>query len=188
GSVRVAPRSEFEHSPPRRIPGIGSSAGRLTMLSPFDYQQRAIDALRQCYAAGKRRAILGMPMRSGKTLVALELMRLAQEKGRRSLFLCGRRLLVDQAADRARDQGLDAGMIMARRGWDLSAACQFVMKQTVQKWLGSGKLELPEFQLGVIDECHRGLDYQKRLFEQYPNISWIGLSGTPVLGKGDGMG
>ena len=158
------------------------------MLTPFPYQIEAINLLRKTGESGKRRMILCMLMAAGKTLCSLELMRLCAEKSKRSLFLCDRRMLADQARDRAVEQGIDAGLILAGRGYDLDAPCQFASKQTVESWIKRGILELPPFQLGIIDECHRGVEYQKKLFERYPNVLWIGLTATPCLGNGDGMG
>lgn len=158
------------------------------MLTPFSYQVRAIDDLRAARATGLRRLILCMLMAAGKTLCSLELMRLCAEKGMRSLFLCDRRMLADQAVERAREQGLWAGLLLSGRGWDLEAPNQFGSKQTVESWLKRGKLELPPFDLGIIDECHRGVEYQRQLFERHPNVTWVGLTATPCLGNGSGMG
>lgn len=158
------------------------------MLELFPYQHDAIAALRTAWLSGQRRAILCMLMAAGKTLCALELMRLCSEKGMRSLFLCDRRMLADQAVERARQQGLDAGIIMAGRGHDLPAPCQFASKQTLDRWTKRELIDMPAFQLGIIDECHRGLDHQRSLFERFPKAFWIGLTATPCNGKGNGLG
>lgn len=159
------------------------------MLTPFEYQVQAIEALRAAGRAKKRRVILTMLMGAGKTLVSLELMRLCAEQGKRSLFLCDRRMLAHQGLARAEEQGLHAGIIMAGCGRDLEAPNQFASKQTVNSWLDREILDLPEFDLIIQDECHRAVsDEYMRLYARWPNAFRIGLTATPCMGNGDGMG
>lgn len=159
------------------------------MLTPFEYQVQAINDLRNARAAGKRRLLLCMLMGAGKTLCAMELMRLCQEKGMRSMFLCDRRMLADQGVDRAADQGLDAGLIMSGRGHTLDALCQFASKQTVESWLKTDKYDIGEFDLIIVDEAHRAVSPKwQQLFNRWPNATRVGLTATPCLGNGDGMG
>lgn len=159
------------------------------MLNPFPYQLEAIEKTREAMRAGKRSVIICMLMGAGKTLVAMKLMHLCSEKGKRALFMCDRRMLATQALERAHEEGLDAGIIMAGRGVDLKAPCQFASKQTVESWTKNDRVELPNFDLIINDECHRGVSpaYVK-LWNRWPNAFRIGLSATPVLGNGNGMG
>lgn len=159
------------------------------MLSPFEYQTRAIDGLREGFRGRKKRGLLAMLMGAGKTLVALNMMRLAQENGKRCLFLCDRRMLADQAVERARNEGLDSGLILASRGHDLRAPCQFASKQTILSWLARGKIELEPFNLVVVDEAHRAVSKAwLDLYSRWPQSYFVGLTATPCLGNGDGMG
>lgn len=159
------------------------------MLKPFDYQVNAIEQCRDSARAGKRRILLAMLMGAGKTLISLELMRLCSELGKRSLFLCDRRMLSQQALARAQDQELHAGIILAGRGIDLSAPCQFAGRQTIDSWLKRGKIELPNFDLIIQDECHRAISPKYlELYARWPRATLIGLTATPCLGNGDGMG
>src|SRR5260370_33694835 len=152
------------------------------MLIPLTYQTKAIDELRAAFMAGKRRGILCMLMGAGKTLCALELMRLSMEKSRKCLFLCDRRMLAQQAIERAEDQRLFAGLLLSGRGSDLSAPCQFASKQTVISWLARGRIELPDFELLLVDACHRatGEAWQAPL-KLWPNAFIGGLTATPSL-------
>lgn len=159
------------------------------MLKPFPYQDEAIADCRKYVIAGKRRVILCMLMGAGKTLCALELMRLCSDLGKKCLFLCDRRMLASQAVERARQQEVIAGMIMAGHGVDMTAPCQFASKQTVESWLKSGRLELPNFDLVIQDECHRAVSPKYLdLYNRWPRAVRIGLTATPVLGNGNGMG
>lgn len=158
-------------------------------LTPFDYQIEALDGLRAGFRAGKRRGLLCMLMRAGKTFVAMNMMRGAAERGKRSLFLCDRRLLAEQAVEVALDEGLDAGLLMAGRGTNRSAPCQFASKQTLTSRIARGTIDLPDFDLIVTDEAHRGEgETWQALKARWPRAWQVGLTATPCLGNGGGMG
>lgn len=159
------------------------------MLTPFEYQIYTLNDLRAAWASGKRRLLLCMLMGAGKTLIAMELMRLASAKGKRCLFICDRRMLAKQALERGKEQGLDCGLVMAGHGMKSGALCQFASKQTIESWLKSGKLVLGDFDIIVIDECHRAVSEKWiELFKRWPKATIFGLTATPCLGNGDGMG
>lgn len=159
------------------------------MQTSFPYQVKAIDDIREKVRAGKRRVILCMLMGAGKTHCALEFMRRCSELGKRSLFLCDRRMLATQSLDRAREHELECGLIMSGNGTNLSAPCQFASKQTVESWIKSGRIEVPPVDLIIQDECHRAVSKKYiELFAHWPNAVRIGLTATPCLGNGDGMG
>jgi superfamily II DNA or RNA helicase len=50
-----------------------------------DYQQRSVDQLRAAYARGVRRILLSLPTGAGKTIVAAEIIRLANLRRPRSV-------------------------------------------------------------------------------------------------------
>ncbi len=159
------------------------------MLQPFDYQVQAINELREFRAAGNNRLLLCMLMGAGKTLIAMELMRLASDKGKRSLFICDRRMLADQTVERAIEQGLDCGLIMSGRGTTMKAPCQFASKQTIESWIARGRIDVPHFDMIIVDEAHRAVSSKwVELFNRWPNATFFGLTATPCLGNGDGMG
>ena len=66
------------------------------MLRP--YQQQAIDAVRAAYLRKARAVLLVLPTGGGKTLTASTMVEAAVAKGKRVLWLAGRRELIDQAA------------------------------------------------------------------------------------------
>ncbi len=157
-------------------------------LEPFDYQLDGIDKLRQGYRL-HRRGLLVMLMGAGKTILSMEIMRLISEKGTRALFINDRRMLTQQVVRVAEDQGLHAGMILAGHGIDLSAPCQFGSKQTIVSWLKNDRIQLPDFNLIVTDECHRATSEEwQKLHARWPKALHLGLTATPCLGNGSGLG
>ncbi len=165
-------------------------SGSTTMsMTPFPYQIAAMDGLRDGFRKGHNRGLLCMLMGAGKTKVAMDLMRATSEKGNRSLFVCDRRMLAKQTVERAEAEGLDAGLILSGLGNDTEAKCQFASKQTIESWLKSGRINLPEYALLVIDEVHRAVSktwvkFRERIKARFE----VGLTATPCLGNGSGMG
>lgn len=76
------------------------------------YQVSTIEELRKLISEGKRRIVLQMTTGGGKTVCAAELIRLAEEKGKRVLFLAHRRELVKQCSDKLRRFGVQHQVIM----------------------------------------------------------------------------
>lgn len=152
------------------------------------HQRAAHDGLREGFRAGKRRGLLVIPTGGGKTVTALEMLRLSAEKGTRGLFLCDRRTLVYQAAREAREYGLACGVVMSDSGPDLywpDAPVQFASKDTL---LSRPDL-LPDAGFVVVDEAHRSLsDYWAALLDRFPKAWLVGLTATPARADGRGLG
>lgn len=157
---------------------------------PRPHQLAAIDGLRAGIRRGHRRLLLVMLMGAGKTITALEMIRLAVEKCNPCLFLCDRRMIADQGVREADDYGLHAGLLMAGRGVDLLALTQFASKQTLESWLARDRFPiLPDFKIIVVDEAHRASSTAwRKLLERWPDAIVIGLTATPCHGDGSGLG
>ncbi|HLF67306.1 MAG TPA: DEAD/DEAH box helicase family protein, partial [Gammaproteobacteria bacterium] len=74
------------------------------------YQNKAIQELRLMFKSGFTRIMLHLPVGSGKTEIASEMIKRAVERGNRSLFICERISLVEQAAIRFASNGLHVGI------------------------------------------------------------------------------
>jgi len=158
-------------------------------LEPFPYQIDGIECLRDGFRAGHNRGLLVMLMGAGKSIAALELMRSCAEKNNPSLFLCDRRMLATQIVEVARAQELPSGLLLSGRGHDLDELCQFGSKQTIVSWLKKGVVKLPDFKLIIIDEAHRAISEEwGALTGRWPKARIVGLTATPCLGNGNGMG
>src|SRR5579859_601646 len=157
---------------------------------PRPHQLRAIDGLREGMRRGCRRLLLVMLMGAGKTVTALEMMRLAVEKGGRCLFLTDRRMLTTQGAEEALDYGLDAGVILAGHSRRPQASIQFASRQTLTSWaINRERIRLPDSTIVVLDEAHKWTGTEARqLVSMYPQAWIIGLTATPIHGDGSGLG
>ena len=78
-----------------------------------DYQEKAVNDIRQCMMHGKKRIILNSATGSGKTATSVDIISKTAQNGFKVLFLANRRELVFQAKATLENFGLDCGMIMS---------------------------------------------------------------------------
>lgn len=76
----------------------------------YDYQDLAVEGLRQGIRAGHKRQVLVAPTGAGKTEVAAFMLK---NKGARALFIVDRVSLVDQTSERFDEYGIPHGIIQA---------------------------------------------------------------------------
>lgn len=140
-----------------------------------DYQQAAVEGLREGYRNGHRAQVLGIPTGAGKTIIAAYLLGQTQQKGRRAAFVVDRVSLVDQTSAVLDRYGIDHGVVQAnhwrRRGHELIQVCS---AQTIEK-----RGFFPELDLLVVDECHEVRTQTKELIQARQDIRVLGLSATP---------
>lgn len=121
-----------------------------TFPPPREFQEKAHAALRAAYKEGHRRQLLMAPTGSGKTYLGMRAVHEALKKGKRAVFVCDRRTLINQTSQVADSYGLcDHGMIMANH-WRVNPARPFQIA-SVQTLASRG---WPEADLYVIDEAH----------------------------------
>lgn len=161
-------------------------------MADWGHQQRAREQLRTGFRQGHRRGCLVIPTGGGKTRTSLEMARQAIDRGNRCLFVADRRVLVSQAARAAHDLGIPCGILMsdAGRDWyDPQAPLQVASKDSLVSWLKRPNFELPEAKLIVVDECHKSVAVTWDVIrKRYPDAYEVGLSATPCLSDGRGLG
>lgn len=158
------------------------------------YQIETISQLRKLLSSGKKRLILQAVTGAGKTVMAAEVIRLAEEKGKRVLFLAHRRELVRQCSDKLRQFGVLHQVIMVGENPGplmvaMSNPVQVASKDTLwARAVRSRKLDLPPADLIICDEAHRSLSRTFcELIAKYPAATVIGLTATPARGDGRGL-
>jgi DNA repair protein RadD len=152
-----------------------------------DYQEQAINNLRKSIASGHKRIILQQEVGSGKTVAASEIMRLASEKQRKTLFLAPRRQLIYQTYETLKGFGINCGMIMSGERAFHQPFAQVGSVDTITTRLRNGTMDLPEADTVIVDEAHAMFSKNRlELFDRYPFV--IALSATPCLANGKGMG
>jgi DNA repair protein RadD len=140
---------------------------------PREFQRTAHDKLRDGLRAGNRTQILCAPTGAGKTYMAMRLMHEAMAKGRRALFLCDRRTLIEQTSRVASRYGMDHGVIMAQHWRNFPhRPLQIGSVQTI------ARRGFPETDLVIVDECHTQMGaWTERIGDS--KVPWIGLTATP---------
>jgi superfamily II DNA or RNA helicase len=78
-----------------------------------DYQERAVEMLRDGIRAGHKRQVLMSPTGSGKTEIACHMLQEAQRKNSRAMFIVDRIVLVDQTSERLDRYSIPHGVIQA---------------------------------------------------------------------------
>lgn len=151
------------------------------------YQSATIDGLRDGFRAGHIRQILSASTGSGKSVIMMDMVRHAvekgSEKGSRTMFICERRNLVDQFSEHLDRAGVEHGILMAKH-WRFSpeALVQVASAQTLERmdsW--------PDFSVAFIDEVHASMRKSiVRMIESRPTLKIIGATATPfhpLIGK-----
>jgi superfamily II DNA or RNA helicase len=131
-----------------------------------------------------------VPTGGGKTVVAGAVVRKAVDAGERVLFLAHRIELIQQAAAKLFEIGIDAGIIQAGFPMRLGEPVQVASVQTLYaRAIRGSAIDLPAADIVIVDECHHcpAQTYAK-ILAAYPDSIVIGLTATPCRGDGRGLG
>ena len=152
------------------------------------YQQEAVERSLAYFRKSREPAVLVLPTGAGKSLVIAELARVARG---RVLVLAHVKELVEQNYEKYVSYGLCAGIFSA--SLKRKDKTQKVIFGSIQSIARAGESFFADFNLLVIDECHRvamesETQYQsviQSLREANPKLCILGLTATPYrLGAG----
>ncbi len=141
-----------------------------------DYQYTAVQkvyhALRQT-----KSCILQMPTGSGKTHVAMEIIRHGLKHGKRIWFCVDRLTLLDQTLDKFIEAGFHIGVQQGDHPMQNAAApVQVISLQTLAR---KDRKHWTPADLVIIDEAHVNYKIIKTLMDTWDGIKYIGLTATP---------
>ena len=142
------------------------------------YQLDVVDRIRHAIAADHSCPMVALGTGTGKTVVAAHIMHSAHLHGNRSMFICERKELVNQAREKLESFGLQVGVM---RGEDTllrsTDDCIVASIQTIR----SRRHSLPlDIQLVVIDEAHLLHKEHIRLMQHWSAVPFIGMTATPM--------
>lgn len=150
-----------------------------------DYQQAAVNALRQSYATGHRSPCLVLGTGGGKTVCFAHITDGAAAKGNRVFIIVHRDELLRQASDTLNECGVAHGLISPRYTPNYRAWVQVASVQTLVRRLKN----IPAPDLIVLDECHHATAGSwRKLIEAYPSARLLGVTATPARLDGQGLG
>lgn len=182
-SSLVTTQKRREEIYPQTLPSQEESISGLSAQALRPYQAQAVQALRSALAGGAVRLMLYSPTGSGKTEIAMTIIRCARDKGKRVAFLVNRVHLVEQTSRRFAKSGIDHGVIQAD---NTAREYENILVASIQTVAKRG---LPEdIDLFIIDEAHAvaGSKDYRAVIAASKGRSVIGLSATPFargLGK-----
>jgi superfamily II DNA or RNA helicase len=146
------------------------------MLELREAQLRAIQMLRDGFAAGHRSQILVGPTGFGKTECAIALLEATKKKGNKAAMILDRIVLCDQTSQRLEKYKIDHGVLQSGhwryRPYENIQVCS---AQTLEK-----RGSFPGLSLLVIDECHAKRKQTTDFIKNNPHIKVVGLSATPL--------
>lgn len=154
----------------------------------WPFQERGVNLVEK---DPHRRILVGSPTGSGKTVMAMELIYRAYQRGQSSFFLAPRHELLRQAAEKL-DKWLPLGYGMitsSEKGvMDLYQPVQVASVDTlVSRVLKRQRLVLPPVHNVFLDEAHLYMtQYRTALIELFPTARIYGFTATP--GRADGRG
>tara|TARA_R110000803_G_C11989465_1_gene321804 strand:+ start:23600 stop:25129 length:1530 start_codon:yes stop_codon:yes gene_type:complete len=147
-----------------------------------DDQSNAKRLLADGIRAGHKKIMLYGPCSFGKTFLAANLFEGAVAKGKKCLFICDRKKLIDQALAEFEGYGLKCGVIQSLHPrTDYNAPVQIASIQTLER-----RTRMLDFDFCIIDEAHSLRKSVVKMMEAFNNLIFIGMSATPYskgLGK-----
>jgi superfamily II DNA or RNA helicase len=152
------------------------------MISLYPFQVEIV-----ARAIEHHRPLIVMPTGSGKTLVAAEIIKRAENSY--VLFFAHRRELIHHARKKLSEFGIRAGVILAGHPLDNMQRVQVASVQTLWSRCFRQGQEPPLADILFIDEAHHCTARTYRnIIERYPNAQLIGLTATPIRRDGRGLG
>jgi len=145
-----------------------------------DYQQEAIETLRNNIRAGVKNQILSASTGSGKTVCAAYLLKECHQKYKRAVFVADRIALIDQTSATLDQYGIPHGVIQGSH-WRFRPyeRIQVASAQTL------ARRDWPDADIIIVDECHTiSQTVIERIKERGTIV--VGLTATPFtkgLGK-----
>lgn len=140
------------------------------------YQSESIESLRSNFALGHKRQVLAASTGAGKSIMSMKMLDAARKKGSKVLFVCDRRVLVDQFSKHLDRNGIDHGCYMAghwrHRPYEKVQIASIQTLERMKEW--------PAVDLIIVDEIHAVMRKSlKDFMSNHPEVKVLGLTATP---------
>ena len=148
----------------------------MSSLQLRPYQEQSVESLRDGFRSNHIRQVLAAPTGAGKSRIMEYMIRSAMDKGSRVMFICERRILVEQFSAHLDRAGIDHGVLMAGH-WRFrpDRQVQIASAQTLERMQA-----LPRMDIVFIDELHASMRKSIiNLIERNPKLRIIGATATP---------
>lgn len=145
-------------------------------MSLRPYQREAIT---NTYAAMRdnQSVMLQLPTGSGKTHIAIDIIKQGLKQGRRINFCVDRLTLLDQTVDKFFESGLPVSVYQSCHSlYRPEKPVQVVSLQTLQR---RDRSRWPPANLFIIDEAHTHYNITSKVMDKWGLVKFLGLSATP---------
>lgn len=155
----------------------------MSTLQLRPYQAESVESLRIGFRSNHTRQVLCASTGAGKSRIMEHMIRAALDKGSRIMFICERRILVEQFSKHLDTAGIDHGILMAKH-WRFRPhhKVQIASAQTLEKMEST-----PLVDIVFIDELHACLRLSiQKMMDAQPNLRIVGATATPfhpAIGK-----
>jgi len=148
------------------------------------YQKNSIEEIDQAWET-HRSVMLQMPTGTGKTVIFNAIAHQKRQEGNHVLIIAHRKELVEQIAHRLESSFREpVGIIMS--GYP-SYPERLIQVATIQT-LRSREYPYKHSSVIIIDEAHHApAETYRRLWEEYPNAKFLGVTATPIRLSGEGF-
>lgn len=156
------------------------------MLKLYDYQQDAVNNVRDSFKSGNRAVLLVVPTGGGKTVIFSDIARTTSERGKKSQILVHRIELLNQTSKALIKSDVRHGLINPKYTPNLQPPVQVCSVQTLVKRMHKYNLD-PD--LIIVDEAHHATagTWQK-ILDHFPRARVLGVTATPIRTDGIGLG
>lgn len=159
----------------------------MTPLTLRDYQLADIQALRDGISRGVRRQLLVEPTGAGKGTSITYIIQRSVANGKRVMFLCNRRILIEDMSRRVDALGIAHGVIMADH--QRNRPFEPVQVASIDTLQRRPAARLPKADILIIDEAHFAVSpVWLKVLERYPQAVVLGATATPCRLDSKGLG
>jgi DNA repair protein RadD len=150
-----------------------------------DYQQDAVNLVKDSFLSGYNSTLLVLPTGGGKTIIFSKIAQQAIKKGSRVLILVHRIELIRQTVDKLQKFGVPYGVINRKFTPNISAPVQVGSVQTLVRRLE----KVGTFDLIITDEAHHATaGNYKTITQFFAGAIHLGVTATPIRTDGTGLG
>lgn len=159
----------------------------MTTIALRDYQQSAVDEVREKFRAGLHPTLFVLPAGGGKTYTFSYIASSAAARGTAVCIIVHRKELLLQASASLRNLGIKHGLISPHFTRDPH---QLIQVASIDTLLIRIKKEPMKFGLVIFDESHHVVADNKwgRCYEALGRPPMLGVTATPVRTDGKGLG
>lgn len=147
------------------------------------YQQHLVSAIHAEWQRGTRRVMAQLPTGGGKTVIFNSIIHSAVSRGERCMMIVHRKELISQAGQKLFRMGVNYGVVMAGHESYYSRPVQLASVQTLVRRTMPKNIDIL-----ITDECHHATaDSYRKIYDNYPNARFLGVTATPCRANGAGF-